>query len=93
MELAGTVFMVSHMVNYFAADFLLQDSATSKLTKMTPEQHYIWFVKEVPISTLAAPEEDKTNSDTGDLLHIIICMTQESSHQIDCAHFAEQYCL
>jgi len=35
MELAGTVFMVSHMVNRFAADFSLQDSATSKLTKMT----------------------------------------------------------
>jgi hypothetical protein len=48
---------------------------------LPPEQHYIQYAEEVPISTLTAQEEDEPD-DMGESLRIIICMTKESSQRL-----------
>ena len=50
-------------------------------TDLPPDLHYIWYVEELPISTLTKHEEDEPNN-TGEFLRIIICMTKESSRRL-----------
>ena len=45
------------------------------------ELHYVRYVGEVPIRTLAVHEDDGQN-EVGESLHIIICMTKESSQRL-----------
>ena len=45
---------------------------------LSPELHYVWYVGEVPVTTIAIHEEDEPEES----LWIVICMTKKSSRQL-----------
>src|SRR5882762_3113251 len=49
---------------------------------LPPELHYIRYIGEVPVSTLAVFEDDEEPTNVDKMLRIVICMTKESSHRL-----------
>jgi hypothetical protein len=55
---------------------------------LVPELHYIQYVGEISVGTLAIHEDDDPN-EMGESLRIIVCMTKESSRRLLRAQYVQ----